>query len=57
MPAKVDSEKCVACEACVGTCPVSAISMKDGKASVNQDECVVCGACVAGCPAEAIAQE
>ena len=57
MPAKVDSEKCVACEACVGTCPVSAISMKDGKASVNQDECVDCGACVAGCPAEAIAQE
>jgi len=57
MPAKVDAEKCVACENCVANCPVSAISMKDGKATVNQDECVDCGACVAGCPAEAITQE
>ena len=57
MAAKVETEKCVGCEACVGTCPVSAIAMKDGIAEVNADECIDCGACVGGCPAEAIVQE
>lgn len=56
MAAKVDGEKCVGCEACVGTCPVEAISMNDGKASVDDSKCIDCGACVAGCPAEAITQ-
>ena len=57
MAAKVDQEKCLGCEACTGACPVSAISMNDGKAVVNADECVDCGACVSTCPAEAITQE
>ncbi|MBO5958909.1 MAG: 4Fe-4S binding protein [Lentisphaeria bacterium] len=57
MSAKVETEKCVGCEACVGTCPVSAIAMKDGVAEINADECIDCGACVGGCPAEAIVQE
>ncbi len=56
MAAKVDASKCVGCEACAGTCPVGAISMKDGVASVDEGTCIDCGACVAGCPAEAIAQ-
>ncbi len=56
MAAVVDSEKCAGCEVCVGTCPVNAISMKDGVACVNADECIDCGACVGACPAEAIAQ-
>lgn len=57
MAAKVDATKCVGCEACVGTCPVGAIAMKDGAASVDEGTCIDCGACVAGCPAEAIAQQ
>ena len=57
MAAKIDLEKCVGCEACVGTCPVEAIAMKYGKAAVAEDKCIDCGACVAGCPAEAIVQE
>ena len=57
MAAKVDPEKCVACESCVGACPVEAIAMADGKAKVNSDTCVDCGACVATCPVEAISQE
>lgn len=57
MPAKVNEEKCVGCETCVGACPVSAISMKDGKANVNAGDCVDCGSCVGECPAEAISQE
>ena len=55
MAAKVDSEKCVGCETCVGACPVSAIEMADGKAKVKEGDCIECGACVGECPAEAIA--
>ncbi|MBN2251132.1 MAG: 4Fe-4S binding protein [Candidatus Altiarchaeota archaeon] len=54
--AVVDKDVCVGCEACVGTCPVSAISMEDGKAHVDPDTCVECGACVAVCPVSAISQ-
>ncbi len=54
MAAKVDSSKCVGCEACVGACPVSAIEMKDGVAVVKESDCIDCGACVGECPSEAI---
>lgn len=53
MAAKVDKEKCVACEACVGVCPVGTIKIVDGAAKVG-DECIECGACVGECPSEAI---
>ncbi len=53
MAAKVDKEKCVACEACVGACPVGTIKIVDGAAKVG-DECIECGACVGECPSEAI---
>jgi len=56
MPGKVDSEKCVGCEACVSACPTEAIVMKDGKAFVT-DACVDCGACVDECPVQAISLE
>ncbi|MGE4589302.1 MAG: FAD-binding protein [Acidaminococcaceae bacterium] len=52
----VDGEKCIACEACVSTCPVGAISMVEGKAAIDQDKCISCGACVSGCPVEAISR-
>ena len=54
MAAKVNKEKCVACETCVGTCPVSAIEMVDGKAQVKESDCIECGACVGECAVEAI---
>ena len=54
MAAKVDKEKCVGCEACVGACPVEAISVYDGKADVDAGTCIECGACVGECPSEAI---
>ncbi|HOK05080.1 MAG TPA: 4Fe-4S binding protein [Victivallales bacterium] len=56
MAAKVDTEKCTGCEACVNTCPVEAIKMDGGKAKVG-DECIDCGACVSECPVEAISME
>ena len=55
MAAKVDKEKCVGCETCVGNCPVTAIKMEDGKAVVKESDCIECGACVGECPVEAIA--
>ncbi len=54
MAAVVDKDTCSGCEACVGSCPVEAISMQDNIAVVNADECIDCGACVSECPVEAI---
>ncbi|NLL36089.1 MAG: 4Fe-4S binding protein [Fretibacterium sp.] len=54
--AVVDADTCVGCEACVGTCPVEAIEMNDGKATVNPDTCIECGSCVSACPTGAISQ-
>ena len=54
MAAKVDKSTCCGCETCVGACPVGAIEMVDGVASVKEAECVECGACVGECPCNAI---
>ena len=53
MAAKVDQSKCVGCEACTNVCPVSTITMDNGKAKVGAD-CIDCGACAGECPAGAI---
>ena len=50
------SSECVACGACVDTCPVGAISMAD-KAVVDASACVDCGACEGICPTGAIQPE
>ena len=54
--AVVDSAICVGCEACIGTCPVEAITMADGKAKIDADVCIECGSCVSACPTSAISQ-
>lgn len=53
--AVVEKDACVGCETCVGTCPVEAISMVDGKALVDES-CIECGSCVSVCPVSAITQ-
>lgn len=50
------SSECVACGACVDTCPVGAISMAD-KAVVDAATCIDCGACEGVCPTGAIQPE
>jgi ferredoxin len=50
----IDEEKCVGCNICVERCPVSAISMVEGKASINMEECIHCGTCHSVCPNEAV---
>ncbi|MBQ7578404.1 MAG: 4Fe-4S binding protein [Synergistaceae bacterium] len=54
--AVVDQDVCVGCESCVSACPVSAISVADGKAKVDAAACVECGTCVSTCPVSAISQ-
>ncbi|MDD3695813.1 MAG: 4Fe-4S binding protein [Lentisphaeria bacterium] len=57
MPAVVNKDLCIGCEACVAVCPTEAISMEEEKAVVDAELCVDCGACEGECPVEAIKVE
>ena len=48
MAAKVNSDTCAGCGACVDSCPVGAITIADDKAVIDE------GACIGSCPCEAI---
>ena len=51
----VDKNKCIGCGACVGMCPVGAISFdSNGLAEIDPAKCIKCGSCEATCPVEAI---
>lgn len=49
--------KCIGCGACIGMCPLKAISRRsDGmKVEIDRKLCDLCGLCVEACPALAIA--
>ena len=51
---EVDNKKCIGCGSCIAACPVSAISMEDGKAKIDPEKCIKCGTCMGICPVEAI---
>lgn len=51
----VEKDKCIACGACVGSCPFGAIEMSDSAAMIT-DKCTECGACIESCPVEAISR-
>ena len=51
------SDDCIACGACEGECPVSAISAGDSKYEIDADTCISCGACADVCPVSAPAEE
>jgi len=58
MPVEVNKDICIGCGACVGVCPVGALSLdEEGKAGSDPEICIDCGACLATCPMEAISQK
>lgn len=54
---KVNCEKCIGCMQCIKDCPVSVISLKNGKADINNAGCLKCGHCIAICPVEAVSTD
>lgn len=52
----VDEKICICCGECVGSCPVSVISMegRNETALIEKEKCIDCGACEQVCPAGAI---
>jgi len=62
-PINVDKEKCNACELCVKSCPVQAISLEAEKLDkkkilkkyeVDPSICMHCNLCVESCPKDAL---
>ncbi len=53
MKPEVDNDICMHCGACVGTCPVNAIFLKEVSVEIS-DDCAECGLCVKACPVAAL---
>ena len=54
MAYKINQNKCLKCGACVGACPVGAISIDaKGQVTIDPSKCISCGTCYAVCPVEA----
>ncbi len=47
------SNECHDCYKCIRSCPVKAIKIENGHASVIPEKCIACGNCVKTCPANA----
>ncbi len=47
------SNECHDCYKCIRNCPVKAIKIENGHASVIPERCIACGNCVITCPANA----
>lgn len=55
MPYKI-GDACLACGACVDTCPSQAIVEAGDKYKILADKCTDCNTCASSCPVEAISQ-
>lgn len=47
------SNECHDCYKCIRSCPVKAIKIENGHASIIPEKCIACGNCVKTCPANA----
>jgi len=54
MKIQVEEERCTACARCVEICPVGAMSLTRGVATVDHTICTQCQACIDACPTGAI---
>jgi iron only hydrogenase large subunit-like protein len=52
-PIFTERNECQDCYKCIRGCPVKAIKIENGVASVIENLCILCGTCVNICPAEA----
>ena len=52
--AKIDSDLCIGCCACLDRCQMGAIRVEDEVARLDAGRCIGCGLCVPTCTAEAI---
>jgi len=50
----VKQEMCTGCSICVDECPVGAMSIDGGKASIDEENCIRCARCHDVCPEEAV---
>jgi uncharacterized protein (DUF362 family)/Pyruvate/2-oxoacid:ferredoxin oxidoreductase delta subunit len=48
------ADRCTACQTCLRSCPVQAISIKNGLAVVDYDKCIRCYCCHELCPEGAV---
>jgi electron transfer flavoprotein alpha subunit len=55
--AEIISDQCIACQICLGECPVGAIDLVDGVAHIDPEVCIGCGKCAEVCPVDAVAFE
>ncbi len=46
----LDVEKCKGCTNCIKRCPMEAIRVHDGKATIMEERCIDCGECIRCCP-------
>ncbi len=53
---KINGDMCMKCGACVGSCPVNAMFLREYIVEVN-DDCTGCGLCKKICPVGAVTQE
>jgi electron transfer flavoprotein alpha subunit len=53
--AEIIPDKCIACQICIGECPVAAIQLTpDGVARIDPEVCIGCGKCSESCPVDAV---
>jgi NAD-dependent dihydropyrimidine dehydrogenase PreA subunit len=54
MKIQIEEERCTGCARCADICPVGAMSLTHGVATVDQTICTQCQACIDACPTGAI---